>query len=134
MLWHYERRPPQPLRYACDTLGAVVRDSKNNFAVATSTGGTAPALFGRVGDAPLIGSGFYAGTAGAVTVTGQGEMINPHLLAHTVYQWLRDGVTLENALQHGLGLFDISVDLGIIAMRTTMAGSASHRPMPLSML
>lgn len=134
MLWNYELPPPEPVRYACDTVGAVVRDSDGNFGVAASTGGSAPALSGRVGDTPLIGSGFYAGKAGAVTVTGQGEQIIPHLLAYTIYQWLADGVTMENALSRGLGLFDQSLDIGIIAITAHMAGNASRRGMPVNML
>ncbi len=134
MLWNYDRPPPEPVRYACDTVGAVVRDSEGNFGVAASTGGSAPALFGRVGDTPLVGSGFYAGKAGAVTVTGQGEHIIPHLLAHTIYQWLADGVAMEHALQRGMGLFDPAVDIGIIAITATMAGTGSRRGMPVSML
>lgn len=134
MLWNYDRPPPEPARYACDTVGAVVRDGEGNFAVAASTGGHAPALMGRVGDCPILGSGFYAGKAGAVTVTGQGEQIIPHMLAHTVYQWLAEGVALEHALQRGLGLFESTVDIGIIAITATMAGSASRRPMPSAML
>src|SRR4051812_18484279 len=35
---------------ACDTVGAVALDVDGQFAVATSTGGSAPALVGRVGD------------------------------------------------------------------------------------
>lgn len=134
MLWNYDRPPPEPARYACDTVGAVVRDGEGNFAVAASTGGHAPALMGRVGDCPILGCGFYAGKAGAVTVTGQGELIIPHMLAHTVYQWLAAGLALEHALQRGLGLFDPAVDIGIIAISATMAGSASRRPMPTAML
>ncbi|QYF94192.1 isoaspartyl peptidase/L-asparaginase [Massilia sp. PAMC28688] len=134
MLWNYQLPPPEPVRYACDTVGAVVRDSNGHFGVAASTGGSAPALSGRVGDTPLVGSGFYAGKAGAVTVTGQGEQIIPHLLAHTVYQWLAEGGAMENALQRGLGLFASDLDIGIIAITAGMAGSASRRGMPVTLL
>jgi hypothetical protein len=65
-----------------------------------------PSLLGRVGDTPIIGSGFYAGPLGAVAATGIGEQIVRHLLARTVYGWIEDGMPLEQALKRGVGLFD----------------------------
>jgi L-asparaginase / beta-aspartyl-peptidase len=61
--------------HASDTVGAVALDRNGVFAVATSTGGAAPMMIGRVGDTPMIGCGFYAGEYGAVAVTGRGEEI-----------------------------------------------------------
>lgn len=43
-----------------DTVGAVALDLDGNVAAATSTGGTTNKAPGRVGDAPLTGSGAYA--------------------------------------------------------------------------
>jgi len=61
---------------ACDTVGAVARDRDGNLAAGNSTGGTLFKALGRVGDAPLIGSGFYADNElGAVVCTGWGESI-----------------------------------------------------------
>lgn len=134
MLWNYDRAPPARRQYACDTVGAVVRGSGGQFAVAASTGGSAPALMGRVGDTPLVGCGFFAGEFGAVTVTGVGEKIIPHMLAHTVYRWLADGTPLEQALARALGLFDEELDIGIIAVTATLAGSASNCEMPCALL
>jgi len=125
---------PQPLPGGCDTVGAVVRDALGRFAVAGSTGGASPAMNGRVGDTPLIGSGFYAGPAGAVAATGVGEHIMRHLLAHTVYQWLADGMPLAAALRRGVALFPPQVDIGLIAVTRTEAGSDSNRHMPWAQL
>ena len=130
MLWNFERPPPSARQYACDTVGAVVRSPGGQFAVAASTGGGAPSPQGRVGDTPLVGCGFYAGQHGAVTVTGTGEQIIPHLLAHTVYQWIAQGLALEQALTRALDLFDSTSALGIIAVTSTLTGSASHHDMP----
>jgi beta-aspartyl-peptidase (threonine type) len=57
------------------TVGAVARDARGNLAAATSTGGMAAKLPGRIGDSPLIGAGTYADNRScAVSATGHGEM------------------------------------------------------------
>lgn len=128
--WNY----PTPLAVApgepCDTVGAVVRDAGGHYAVAGSTGGCAPALLGRVGDTPIIGAGFYAGPAGAVAVTGIGEHIVRHLLAHTVHGWMADGMPLADALRRALTLFDPAIDIGLIAVNARDSGACSNRDMP----
>jgi L-asparaginase/beta-aspartyl-peptidase (threonine type) len=128
--WNYKTPLQLPAGAACDTVGAVVRDPAGHFAVAGSTGGSAPSLLGRVGDTPIIGSGFYAGPAGAVAASGIGEHIMRHLLAHTVYGWLAGGMPLDRALRRGIDLFDEDVDVGLIAVTRTEAGSLSNRDMP----
>jgi L-asparaginase/beta-aspartyl-peptidase (threonine type) len=132
--WNYAQPFPQAAQPkgqgACDTVGAVARDAEGHYAVACSTGGSAPSLLGRVGDTPIIGSGFYAGPEGAVAATGIGEYIVRHLLAHTVYQWIAAGTPIEEALQRGVGLFSSDVDVGLIAVSRHGAASFSNRPMP----
>jgi L-asparaginase/beta-aspartyl-peptidase (threonine type) len=130
--WNYPG-PPVPIATGgCDTVGAVARDAAGHFAVAASTGGVAPALFGRVGDTPLIGAGFFAGRDGAVAVTGTGEDIIPLLLAHTVYQWIAGGMPLQQALERGVELLPAGSDIGIIAVNRTESGHHSNRAMPTS--
>jgi L-asparaginase/beta-aspartyl-peptidase (threonine type) len=128
--WNYQTPLDLPAHAACDTVGAVVRGPDGHFAVALSTGGSAPSLLGRVGDTPIIGSGFYAGPQGAVAATGIGEQIVRHLLARTVYGWLEDGMPLEQALKRGIDLFDPKVPVGLIAVTGTEAGSHSNQDMP----
>jgi L-asparaginase/beta-aspartyl-peptidase (threonine type) len=128
--WNYRSAPDLPAGAACDTVGAVVRAPDGHFGVAASTGGAAPSLMGRIGDTPIIGSGFYAGPHGAVAATGIGEHIVRHLLAHRVYNWIEDGMPLEQALKRGVGLFDKDVDVGLIAVSRTEAGAWSNRAMP----
>lgn len=68
-----------------DTVGAVVLDKNGNLAAATSTGGTARKMVGRVGDSPIIGAGAYAENGlGATSATGWGESIMKVLLSKTV--------------------------------------------------
>ncbi|HJU19900.1 MAG TPA: isoaspartyl peptidase/L-asparaginase [Stellaceae bacterium] len=56
------------------TVGAVARDCDGNLAAATSTGGIAGKVPGRVGDSPLVGAGTFADNRTcAVSATGHGE-------------------------------------------------------------
>lgn len=57
------------------TVGCVALDADGRLAAATSTGGAPLAPPGRVGDAPLVGSGFYADGAAAASATGWGEAL-----------------------------------------------------------
>jgi beta-aspartyl-peptidase (threonine type) len=128
--WNYAGSPPFRAAGHCDTVGAVVRDTSGHFAVAGSTGGSAPSLLGRVGDTPIVGSGFYAGPEGAVAATGVGEYIIRHMLASTVYQWIAAGMDLGQALQRGIDLFPKDVDVGLIAVSRTGSGACSNAAMP----
>ncbi|WP_312516415.1 isoaspartyl peptidase/L-asparaginase [Massilia sp.] len=130
--WNYNTPLNLPEGSACDTVGAVVRGADGHFAVACSTGGSAPKLLGRVGDTPIIGSGFYAGPEGAVAATGIGEHIVRHLLARTVYGWIADGMPLAQALQRGVDLFDPSIAGGLIAVSRNDAAACSNSDMPHS--
>ena len=130
--WNYNTPLHLPEGVACDTVGAVVRGADGHFAVACSTGGSAPSLLGRVGDTPIVGSGFYAGPAGAVAASGIGEHIVRHLLARTVYGWIEDGMPLDQALQRGVDLFAPGIDVGLIAVSRTESGACSNNDMPYS--
>ena len=133
--WNYPTSWEQALlAYGCGTVGAVARDGKGHFAVATSTGGSPPSLRGRVGDTPVIGCGFYAGPKGAIAVTGIGEYIVRTMLARTVYGWIEGGEPLESALERAVRLFTSGVDVGLIGVTETEAAAASNRAMPFSVL
>lgn len=128
--WNYQTPATLPDSAACDTVGAVVRAPDGHFGVACSTGGSAPSLLGRVGDTPIIGSGFFAGPHGAIAATGIGEHIVRHLLARTVYGWIENGMSLEQALQRGIELFPQDVAVGLIGVTKTEAASHGNRDMP----
>jgi len=55
------------------TVGCVALDRDGGLAAATSTGGVAQKLAGRVGDSPIIGAGTWADGEVAVSCTGHGE-------------------------------------------------------------
>src|SRR5690606_2109510 len=60
--WNYPMPWEEAIKsFGSGTVGAVAVDTHGCFAVATSTGGCAPSLMGRVGDTPIIGCGYFAG-------------------------------------------------------------------------
>lgn len=129
--WNYPTDWEYTIRaHGCGTVGAVARDADGTFAVASSTGGSAPCLWGRVGDTPIIGAGFYAGPAGAVGCTGIGEFIVRQMLAMKVYGWLEQELGLQEALDKGVGLFNKTVSVGLIGVTKNEIGQSSNRNMP----
>lgn len=68
------------------TVGAVARDASGALAAATSTGGTANQMVGRIGDAPVVGAGTWAADAtAAISCTGHGEAFLRQAFAHDVH-------------------------------------------------
>lgn len=112
-----------------DTVGAVARDRRGRFAAGTSTGGTSFMLPGRVGDSPIVGAGLYAGSHGAISVTGIGEEIVKQVLSKFVYDRMADGLAPQKAAERGLALFVKDVPIGIIAVGDRGWGEACNTPM-----
>lgn len=84
------------------TVGAVALDINGCLAAATSTGGTASKLPGRVGDSPLIGAGTYANETCAVSATGQGEFFIRSVFAHRVAVGVAQGKGVQQAATEAL--------------------------------
>jgi len=84
------------------TVGAVARDKAGNIAAATSTGGLALRLPGRIGDTPLIGSGTYADEAGGCSVTGIGEGAIRLALAKTACDLIQCGSSPQKAAERSV--------------------------------
>jgi len=112
-----------------DTVGSVTRSADGRFAATLSTGGTSVTLCGRVGDVPVYGAGLFAGPAGAVACTGEGEQIIQRFLAHAVYERLENGVPARQAVQEAVVMFPERWDVGVIAVDRTGWGVAANRPM-----
>jgi L-asparaginase / beta-aspartyl-peptidase len=92
------------------TVGAVALDRNGTMAAATSTGGTAGKLPGRVGDSALIGCGTYAeSTLGGVSCTGDGEAIIRVVLARRALDVLKTVSDPRHACQVAV---DILVEEG----------------------
>ena len=115
--------------YKVDTVGAVAMDSHGRFSAAGSTGGTFPALKGRVGDIAMIGCGIFAGSEGAVAATGIGEEIIRKVLSKTVYDFMNGGLSAQEAAEKGISLYDPSVSVGVIAINSNGVGIASTTDM-----
>ena len=82
------------------TVGAVALDRRGLIAAATSTGGMAGKLPGRVGDSALIGCGTYAeSTSGGVSCTGDGEAIIRVVLARRAIEILKSAADPLHACQ-----------------------------------
>lgn len=131
--WNFER-PYDDVFAMCDTIGAVAMDAQGRFAAAVSTGGSAPMLKGRVGDSPLPGCGYYAGTEGAVVATGIGEAIIMKMLSKTVYDWIAAGAHPQEACERGIALFPDEIPVGLIAVSREGTGTHNNREMPTHQL
>jgi beta-aspartyl-peptidase (threonine type) len=85
------------------TVGAVARDQYGNIAAATSTGGVAYKMVGRVGDSPLVGAGTYADNlTGGASATGHGEQIMRVCLAKTATDAIERGLTAQQAADYAI--------------------------------
>jgi beta-aspartyl-peptidase (threonine type) len=85
------------------TVGAVAIDANGNVAAATSTGGAAYKMPGRVGDSPLVGAGAYADNqTGAASSTGHGESIMRVVLAKTATDAIVRGMSAQQAADYAV--------------------------------
>jgi isoaspartyl peptidase/L-asparaginase-like protein (Ntn-hydrolase superfamily) len=107
----------------------VARTADGHFAATLSTGGTSVTLCGRVGDVPIFGCGLYAGPAGAVACTGEGEQIIRRTLARAVYERIERGTPAPQAVEEAVRMFPERWDVGVIAVDRSGWGVAANRPM-----
>jgi beta-aspartyl-peptidase (threonine type) len=85
------------------TVGAVALDAQGRLAAATSTGGYADKMPGRVGDSPIPGAGNYADSRVAVSGTGHGESFIKVVLGHRLSCLMElAGLPLEEASRRTL--------------------------------
>jgi beta-aspartyl-peptidase (threonine type) len=79
------------------TVGAVALDAHGHLAAATSTGGVALKLPGRVGDSPIPGAGNYATPHAAASATGAGELMMRTLATKSACDLIDAGRTAQRA-------------------------------------
>lgn len=96
--------PPLPARSPHGTVGAVALDTSAGLAAATSTGGRAGQVRGRVGDSPIPGAGVLARAGVGVSATGEGEAFLVAGFAHRVAWSLESGADLLSSLREALSL------------------------------
>lgn len=106
-----------------DTVCVLALDIDGNMCAGTSTSGTKYKLPGRVGDTPIIGSGFYCDNeVGAAAATGLGEAIMRYSMSFRIVEEMRRGLdpasacrsTLEWAIQDDQSLRECVI--GLIAL------------------
>lgn len=76
-----------------DTIGMIAIHPSGSIAAGTSSNGAKFKIPGRVGDAPIVGSGAYAdSTVGAAVATGDGDIMMRFVPSSTVVEMMRGGV------------------------------------------
>ena len=105
--------------YKFGTVGCVALDQAGNLAAGTSTGGMTNKKYGRVGDAPIIGSGTYCNneTAG-ISCTGWGEFYIRNVVAKTISDLMEyKGLSVTDASKIALDkVGKMGGDGGLIAL------------------
>ncbi len=83
-----------------DTVGVVSLDRQGQVIAATSTSGLAMKQRGRVGDSPLVGSGFFADAAiGGAAATGVGEDIMKGCTSYYTVLLMEQGASPQEAAE-----------------------------------
>lgn len=97
-----------------DTVCVLALDEEGHLAAGTSTSGLFMKAPGRVGDSPVIGSGFYADARyGAAAATGLGEDIMRGCLSYEIVSMMKMGFTPQKACEQALkALSERKVELG----------------------
>src|SRR4030095_13247620 len=81
-----------------DTIGMVAMDAKGDLSGSCTTSGMGFKMRGRLGDSPIIGAGLFVDNeVGAVVATGQGEDVIRMSGSHTVVEFMRQGLSPEQA-------------------------------------
>lgn len=109
------------------TVGAVAIDGNGRLAAATSTGGIALKLPGRVGDSPVPGAGNYATPCAAASATGRGELILRHALTKALCDRIAAGRSADHAARETLRRVPLKrgEGVGVIALdRASRVGVA----------
>ncbi|KAG5931015.1 hypothetical protein E4U59_000609 [Claviceps monticola] len=120
------------LRSGHDTIALVALDAAGGMAAGTSTNGQAHKIPGRVGDAPIPGSGAYVDDlVGGCGATGDGDIMMRFLPCYQAVESMRQGLSpreaAEDAVRRMLARYP-GVRAGLVVMnhRGEHAGAASN--------
>lgn len=97
-----------------DTVCVLAVDEHGSLIAGTSTSGLFLKQPGRVGDSPVIGSGFYADARyGAAAATGLGEDIMRGCLSYEIVSLMRAGLSAQKACEQAVhALSERKIQLG----------------------
>ncbi len=97
-----------------DTVCVLALDQSGAMVAGTSTSGLFMKEPGRVGDSPIIGSGFYCDARyGAAAATGLGEDIMRGCLSYEIVSLMRAGLSPQKACEQAVnGLSERKIQLG----------------------
>ena len=97
-----------------DTVCVLGLDENGRMISGTSTSGLFMKEPGRVGDSPIIGSGFYCDSRyGAAAATGLGEDIMRGCLSYEIVSLMKRGCSAQQAAEEALaGLVERKLQLG----------------------
>ncbi len=122
-----------------DTVCVIGLDAQGRMVAGTSTSGLFLKEPGRVGDSPLVGSGFYCDARyGGAAATGLGEDIMRGCLSYEAVSLMRRGASAQEACEEALrGLTDthrrLSEEAGSISLIALSAqggfGAATTLPL-----
>ncbi|MBQ9327723.1 MAG: N(4)-(beta-N-acetylglucosaminyl)-L-asparaginase [Solobacterium sp.] len=123
-----------------DTVCVLAQDEMNRLCAAVSTSGLFKKTPGRIGDSPIIGSGFYADSeVGAAACTGVGEEIMRGVLSFQACMNLKQGMDAQTAAECALNVYlyrltkvrsDIQPISLIVLDRKGNYGVATNTPFP----
>ena len=108
-----------------DTVGMVCVDNNGSVTAGTSTSGLFMKRSGRIGDSPLVGSGFYADSeVGGATATGLGEDLMKGCISYEIVRLMKEGLTPQEACEKAVNDLDAKLiakrgkagDLSVVAM------------------
>lgn len=108
-----------------DTVGVVCLDNNGSVISATSTSGLFMKKSGRVGDSPLVGSGFYADSeVGGATATGLGEDLFKGCISYEIVRLMSEGLHPQVACEKAIYELDKKLrekrgevgDLSVVAL------------------
>lgn len=110
-----------------DTVGVVGVDTGGHMAAATSTSGLFMKHLGRVGDSPVVGSGFYADSdVGAAAATGLGEDLMKGCISYEIVRLIGEGHSPQMAAEQAVKALNDKLirkrgkagDLSVVCMNT----------------
>ena len=134
----YEREVGRLKTSGHDTIGCVALDENASMALGMSTSGANLRLPGRVGDTPIIGSGFYVESGvGGAAATGLGEDIMRTCLCFRAVDMMREGLSAQEAAEKAVltatqrilahGLKPAEMALVCLDAKGNMGGACNHK-------